>query len=128
MEIRSSRQRHSEALYLAGCRMDAGESFLELVDTYEEKVYTNGIVIEWISGELAFYLFATAHQPFVSDFTQHNLSTPESDDHNLLTPLTDPTPILREWAKATLASRSWRDALVTAANVGIFHYRLSLVA
>ena len=107
--------------------MDAGESFLELVNTYEEKVYTNGTVVEWISGELAFYLFAAAHQPFMSDFTHHYLSTPESDDHNLLTPHTDPTPILREWAKVTLASRSWRDALVTAANVSISYCRLSLM-
>ena len=108
--------------------MDAGESFIKLVNTYEEKVYTNGTVIEWILGELAFYLFTAAHQPFMSDFTQCNLSTPESDNHNLLTPLTGPTPILREWAKVTLVSRSWRDALVTAANVGIFYYHLSLVA
>ena len=116
--------------------MDAGKSFLELVNTYEE-VYTNGTMIEWISGELAFCLFAAAHQSFVSDFTQRYLSTPESDNQNFLTttlatnaatPRTDLTPILREWAKATLASRSWRDALVTAANVSISYYRLSLVA
>ena len=108
--------------------MDAGKSFLELVNTYEEEVYTTGNTIEWISGELTFCLFAAAHQPFVSDFTQRDLSTPESDDQNFLTttlgtnvatPRTDPTLLLREWAKATLASRSWRDALVTAVNVSI---------
>ena len=117
--------------------MDAGKSFLELVNTYEEEVYTHGTVIEWISGELTFCLFAVAHQPFASDFTQRYLSTPESDDHDLMTktlgtnvamPRTDPTPLLREWAKATLASRSWRDALVIAVNVSVSYCRLSLVA
>ena len=117
--------------------MDAGKSFLELVNTFEEGVYMHGDVVEWISGEPTFYLFATAHQPFVSDFTQRCLSTPEIDDRNLLTttlginvaaPRTDSTPLLKEWAKATLASRSWRDALVTAVNVSISQCRLSLVA
>ena len=68
--------------------------------------------------------------PFVSDFTQCYLSTPESDDHNLLTttlPTNVTTPLLREWAKATLASRSWRNALVTAVDVSISYCRLSLV-
>ena len=86
---------------------------------------------------LCFPYFAAAHQPFVSDFTQRYLSTPDSDGHNLLTttlgtnmetPRTDPTPLLKEWAKATLASRSWRDALVTAVNVSITYRRLLLVA
>ena len=116
--------------------MDAGKSFLEVVNTYEEEVYTSGTIIEWISGELTFCPFAAVHQPFVSEFTQHYISTPESDDHNLLTttlgtdaaaPRTDPTPFLREWAKATLASRSWRDALVATVNVSISYCRLSLV-
>ena len=116
--------------------MDAGKSFLELVNSYEE-VYTSGTTIEWISGELTFSLFAAAHQPFVSDFTQRYLSTPESDGHSLLTttlginaatPCTDPTPLLKDWAKATLASRSWRDALVTAVNVSISYCCLSLMA
>ena len=113
--------------------MDAGKSFLELVDTYEKEVYTSGTIVEWISGELTFCLFAAAHQPFVSDFTQRYLSNPEGGDDNLLTTTmamfrTDPTPLLREWAKATLASRSWRDALVTAVDVSISYCRLSLVA
>ena len=117
--------------------MDAGKSFLELVNTYENEVYTTGATIEWISGELTFCLFVAAHQPFVPDFTQRYLSSPESDDHNLLTttpvtnaatPRTDPTLLLREWAKATLASRSWGDALVAAVNVSISYCRLSLVA
>ena len=116
--------------------MDAGKSFLELVNTYQEEC-ASGTMIDWISGELTCYLFATAHQPFVSDFTQRYLSTPESDDQDLLTttlgtnvatPRTDPTPLLKEWAKATLASRSWRDALVTAVNVSIFYCCLLLVA
>ena len=117
--------------------MDAGTSFLELVNTYEEEVYTSGTIIEWISGELTFSLFVAAHQPFVSDFTQRYLSTPDSDDHNFLTttlgtnaatPRIDPAPLLKEWAKATLASRSWRDALVVAVDVSISYCRLSLVA
>ena len=103
--------------------MDAGTSFLELVNTYEVEVYTSGTIIEWILGELTFCLFVAAHQPFVSDFTQRYLSTPQN---NLLT--ADPTPFLREWAKVTLASGSWRDALVTAVDVSISYYRLSLVA
>ena len=86
---------------------------------------------------LRFPLFAAVHQPFVSDFTQRYLSTPESDDQNFLTttlgtnvatPRTDPTSFLKEWAKATLASRSWRDALATAVDVSISYCRLSLVA
>ena len=120
------RQRQSEALYSACRRTDAGKSFLELVNTYEEEVYTSGTIIEWISGEFTFCLFAAAHQPFASDFTQRYISTPESDGHNLLTlctnmatPRTDLTPLLREWAKATLTSRSWRDALDLAVNVSI---------
>ena len=65
--------------------MDAGKSFLVLVNIYEEEAYTSETIIEWISGELPFCLFTIAHQPYVSDFTQRYLSTPESDDHNLLT-------------------------------------------
>ena len=118
------RQRLSEALYSAGRRTDAGKSFLELANTYEEDVYTSGAIIEWISGELTFRLFAAAHHPFISDFTRRYLSTPESDDHNLL--ITD--PLLREWAKATLAGRSWRDALVITGNVSIPYFRLYLWA
>ena len=98
--------------------MDASKSFLELVNTYEEEVYTNGTIIEWISGELTFCLFVAAHQPFVSDFTQCCLSTPESDDHDLLTttlgtnaatPRTDATPLLREWAEATMVCELGED-------------------
>ena len=57
-----------------------------------------------------FCLFTAAYQPFVSDFIQRYLSTP---DHNPLTttlgtnaatPRTGPAPLLREWAKAALAS------------------------
>ena len=117
--------------------MNAGKLFLELVNTYEVEVYTSGTIIEWILGELTFCLFVAAHQPFVSDFTQRYLSTPESDNHNLLTttlgtiaaaPRTDPAPLLRDWAKATLVSHSWRDALVSAVNVNISCCRLSFVA
>ena len=91
-----------------------------------------GDIVEWISGELRFYLFVAAHQPFVSDFTQRYFSTAEGDDHNLLTTTlgtnaatlrTDLTLLLREWAKATLSGRSWRDALVTAINVSISYSR-----
>ena len=108
--------------------MDAGKSFLELVNTYEEEVYANGKIIEWILGELVYCLFAAAHQPFASDFTQRYLSTPESDDHDLLTttiatnvamPRTNPTPILREWAKAKLTNGTWKDALSLPVRVGI---------
>ena len=117
--------------------MDAGKSFLELIITYEEEEYTSGTMIEWISGELTCCLFAAAPQPFVSDFTQRYLSTPENDDQNFLTtalctnvatPRTDPTLLLREWAKATLASHFWRDVLVTTVDVSISYCRLSLVA
>ena len=33
---------------------DAGGSFLELVDTFNERVYMNGPITEWISGEFTF--------------------------------------------------------------------------
>ena len=107
--------------------MDAGKSFLELVNTYEE-VYTSGTTIEWTLSELTFCLFAAAHQPFASDFTQRYLSTPESDDHNLLTSTlatnvamrhNDPTPIWREWAKAKLTNGIWKDALDLPVSVSI---------
>ena len=84
--------------------MDAGKSFLELVNTFEKEVYMHGNIVEWISGELTFYLFAAAYQPFVSDFTQRYLSIPETDDHNLLT-----------------------KALATAVDVSISYCRFSLV-
>ena len=64
----------------------------------------HGNIVEWISGELTFYLFAAAYQPFVSDFTQRYLSIPETDDHNLLT-----------------------KALATAVDVSISYCRFSLV-
>ena len=96
--------------------MDAGESFLELVNTFEKEVYMHGNIVEWISGELTFYLFAAAHQPFVSDFTQHYLSTPQTDDYNLLTK-----------ALGTNVAILATDALATAVDVSISHCRLSLV-
>ena len=116
--------------------MDAGKSFLELVNTYEEEVYTSGTIIEWILGQLTFRLFAAAHQLFASDFTQRYLSTPESDDHNLLTttlainvamPRTNPTPILREWAKAKLTNGTWKDALDLSVSVSISLYYCALL-
>ena len=48
------RQRLSEALYLAGRLMDAGESLLELVNTFEKEVYMHGDIVEWVSGEPTF--------------------------------------------------------------------------
>ena len=48
------RQRLSEALYLAGRRMDAGKSLLELINTFGEEVYMHGDIVEWVSSEPAF--------------------------------------------------------------------------
>ena len=48
--------------------MDAGKSFLELVNVYEEEVYTSGTIIKWISSKLAFGLFVAAHQPLCIRF------------------------------------------------------------
>ena len=103
--------------------MDAGKSFLELVNTYEEEVDTSGTTIRWISGELTFCLLAAAHQRFALDFTQRYLSSPENDDPTLgthaTTPRIDPAPFLREWAKAKLTNSIWKDALDLAVSVSI---------
>ena len=49
------RQRLCEALYAVGRTLkDAGQSFLELVDTLNEEVYMSGPITKWISGECTF--------------------------------------------------------------------------
>ena len=45
------RQGLSEALYLAGRRMDAGKSLLKLINAFGKEVYMHGDIVEWVSGE-----------------------------------------------------------------------------
>ena len=51
------RQRLCEALHAAGRTKDAGESLLQLVNTFDEEVYMNGSITKWISGEFMHHRF-----------------------------------------------------------------------
>ena len=53
-----------EALYAVDRTRDAGESFLELVDTFSEKVYMSGPITEWISGEFTFTCLFSSFKRF----------------------------------------------------------------
>ena len=123
------RQRLCEALYVASRRKDAEESLLEMVNTFDEEVYTSELVTKWVSGEsilypLVFHPFKTS-----ADFTHQYLFASESDgdavstpteDVNMVMVLATPTPLLREWAKAKLAHHSWKDALLSTDDVSPF--------
>jgi hypothetical protein len=115
--------------------MDAGESLLNLVNTFDEEVYMSGPITAWISGEFVFTCLFSCIETFPLDFTHRCLSAPKSgggtdlkaarhDDgpmlHHVTLNLPALTSLLREWAKSTLARRSWKDALVAAASVSIF--------
>jgi tetratricopeptide (TPR) repeat protein len=91
------RQRLCEALYAAGRKMDASESLLELVNTFDEEVNSSVPVTKW-----------------VSDFTKQCLSTIENDNDAVSNATS--TPFLRQWAKSTLASAAWRDVMVASAS------------
>ena len=61
--------------------------------------------------------FAISVQPFLLDFMQRRLSSPNCDvDAVSAMP---PTPLLREWAKAKLTNGTWKDALDNAVSVSI---------
>ena len=123
------RQRLCEALYAAGHTERAGESLLEMVNSFDEEVYTNKLTTEWVSGESILSICVVpCVQCFSADFTQQCLSTFESDGDAVSTPTQDttgatvhatPTPLLREWAKAKLAHDTWKDALLSAVGVSI---------
>ena len=55
------RQRMCEALYSAGRTKEAGESLLELVNTFGKEVYMNAAVVDWVSGEFTLYCPHTKH-------------------------------------------------------------------
>ncbi|KAN0098075.1 hypothetical protein V8E55_002521 [Tylopilus felleus] len=82
---------------------DARGSLLDLVNTFEEKVYMRGTITKW-----------------VSDFTQRCLSSPKNDSEGASN--VTGTPLLREWAKATLMSRGRKDAL--DASIAIANFTL----
>ena len=107
--------------YKLGCHNDPLDIHCQAYNMFLQPCNKNMFLVmhEWLSGELTFCLFPAAYQPFVSDFTQCYLSTPETDDHNPLTttlganaatPRTGHVPLLREWAKATLAGLTPRFA------------------
>ncbi|KAN0087823.1 hypothetical protein V8E55_006444 [Tylopilus felleus] len=91
------RQRLCEALYAAGRKMDASESLLELVNTFDEEVNASMPVTKW-----------------VSDFTKQCLSTIENDNDAVSNATS--TPFLRQSAQSTLASAAWRDVMVASAS------------
>jgi hypothetical protein len=47
-------QRLCEALFATDRTKDAGKSFFELVNTFDEEVYMSGPITEWISSEFTF--------------------------------------------------------------------------
>ena len=53
------RQHICQALYLAGRRKDAAESLLEMVNSFDEEVYTSELITKWVSGESILYPLAT---------------------------------------------------------------------
>ena len=61
--------------------------------------------------------FAIGVQPFLLDFMQRRLSSPNCNVDTVST--TPPTPLLREWAKAKLTIGTWKDALDIAVGVSI---------
>ena len=89
--------------------LDATECFQEMMGELGEEVYTCEPMTEWFYGEFIFYPFSVGIQPFLPDFIQRCLSTPNRN----------PTSLLREWAKARLTNGTWKDALDLAVSVGI---------
>jgi hypothetical protein len=109
-------QRLCEALYVASCRKDAEESLLEMVNTFDEEVYTSELVTKWVSDFTHQYLFASESDGEV-------VSTP-TEDVNMVMVLATPTPLLREWAKAKLAHHSWKDALLSTDDLVVSRFTL----
>ena len=50
-----------DALYSAGRTKKAGESLLQLVDTFGKEVYMNAAVVDWVSGKFTLYYLHTMH-------------------------------------------------------------------
>ena len=66
------RQRLCVALYVAGRGKDADESLLEMVNNFDEEVYTSELITKWVSGELilyplVFHVFKTSLQTLPTD-------------------------------------------------------------
>ena len=104
-----------EQLEAAARITDATECFQEMMDELGEEVYTTGPTTEWFYGEFIFYRFSAGIQPFLLDFMQRRLSTPNRNVDAVSATL--PKPLLREWAKAKLISSTWKDALNLAVSV-----------
>lgn len=67
-------QHLSENLYLAGHRMNAGKSLLELINTFGKEVYMYRAIVDWVSGEPTFCpSIYPMFWPLLSDFTQWNM-------------------------------------------------------
>ena len=49
------RQCLCKTLYVAGCRKDAAESLLEMVNSFDEEVHTSELITKWVSGVLILY-------------------------------------------------------------------------
>ena len=97
--------------------LDATECFQEMMGELGEQVYTSRPTTEWFCGEFIFYLCSPSIQPFLSDFLQRRLSTPNYSVD--VVSAMHPTPLLREWAKAKLTNGTWKDALGLAVSVSI---------
>ena len=88
-----------------------------MVGELGEQVYTSGPTTEWFCSEFIFYPFSPGIPPFLSDFMQRRLSSP---DFNVdVVSATLPTPLLRVWAKAKLTNGTWKDVLDLAVGVSI---------
>ena len=53
----TARQRLCEAMYATGRKKDAGEYLFEIVNTFNEDVYTSKPITKWVSGQLMLHLF-----------------------------------------------------------------------
>ena len=65
------RQRLCEVLNVAGRRKDADESLLEMVNSFDEEVYTSELITKWVSGEsmypLVFHILKTSLQTLLTN-------------------------------------------------------------
>ena len=68
------RQRLCEALYAASRMKDADKSLLEMVNSFDEEVYTSEPITKWVSSESILYpLVFHVFQNFSADFTHQSL-------------------------------------------------------
>ena len=108
-----ARQRLCDALLVAGRTKEAGEALLNIVNFFDEEVYTAKPVVTWLSGRLYCLVSPPCIRRLATDFLQRYLSVRNGDNTFL------PTPPLREWVKLQLAGGSWNDALAAARHVSI---------